>query len=218
MDPFSITAGVAGLLSITIQLIQIAGKFKHNSRSEQLYDFIFELNSLAEVLKRLQGFLSTQEHTQYFDQISVFVSSSTRCKTKLSKLLQKLQTTVSGTNKIKRVIDTLIWPLDEKEHRETIKDLQRYIQLFHFALTVEGCTLLSKSSTEVTAGLQTQIRQIEETKALCVAIPDLAVKLDITLSQISDVVSLVNDLSDQSAKLTILEQNIVDLKFASDST
>jgi hypothetical protein len=43
MDPLSVAAGVAGLLSLAIQLVEIGTKYGTSSPKAQGYDFIFEL-------------------------------------------------------------------------------------------------------------------------------------------------------------------------------
>lgn len=161
MDPLSISAGVACLGSLTIQLVQISTKYAANSKARQLYDFIGELNALADVLKRLKEFLDTQLSVSSLNQVSVLIATNTRCKNKLQELLQKLRKTVLETNKVKRAIDTILWPLSEREHRDTVGDIHRYTHIFHFALTIEGCSLLAKSSTEVGDSLKEQSQKLE---------------------------------------------------------
>lgn len=216
MDPLSVTAGVAGLLSLSIQLVEISSKFKPATKAEQLYDFIFELNALADVLKRLKDFLDTQTDAPHFNNVSAFVATNTRFKIKLEVLLRKLQKKLTETSALKRAVDALIWPLNEKEHRETTRDIQRYTQVFHFALTIEGCSLLAKSSEDVENALQQQTQKLEETKGLCRAIPDLVAKLDSSLSQLSDILATVHALGDHSTQLGTISDGIAELRIAVD--
>lgn len=51
----SVAASVAGLVGLSIQIIEISKKFTNKKAS--LYDFIGELTALADVLKRLRDFL-----------------------------------------------------------------------------------------------------------------------------------------------------------------
>lgn len=127
MDPLSVAAGVAGLLSLTIQLIQISTSIATDAKAAQAYNFIAELNTLADVLKRLGAFLNEQSQTGVsFTQVSVLVATNTRCEHKFKELLQKLQRTVFQTNKIKRALDSVLWPLSKKEHTETTGNIRPF--------------------------------------------------------------------------------------------
>jgi hypothetical protein len=217
MDPLSVAASVAGLLSLTIQLIQISTSIATDAKAAQAYDFIAELNALADVFKRLGAFLNDQSQTGVsFTQVSVLVATNTRCEHKLKELLQKLQRMVLQTNKIKRALDSVLWPLSKKEHNETIGDIHRYTDLFHFALTIEGCSLLAKSSADVADTLKEQATKLEETKKLYGAIPDLVTQVEASLVQISSLQATVQVLVGRSAELETMSRSISSLKISVD--
>ena len=213
MDPLSVAASVAGLLSLTIQLVQISTSIAADAKAVQAYDFIIELNALGDVLKRLRVFLNDQSETGIsFTQVSVLVATNTRCEHKLKELLQKLQRTVLQTNRIKRALDSVLWPLSKKEHSETTGDIHRYTNLFHFALTIEGCSMLAKSSAEVAESLKGQAQKLEETKSLCSAIPDLVIQVGSSLAQISNLQAAIQMLASKSAEVEDLSRGIAKIE------
>ncbi|KAF1956811.1 hypothetical protein CC80DRAFT_504610 [Byssothecium circinans] len=212
MDPFSVTAGVAGLLSLAIQLATVSAKYGNNCVKGQSYDFIFELNTLVDVLRRLQQFLDFPDTSTIFNQVSVLTSTNTRCATMLRDFLNKLQKTVKESNRAKRAIDKLLWPMTEKEHIQAMEEIHRYTQTFNFALTIAGCSLLSKSSSEVIATLQQQALKLNETKQLCATIPDLVSQIEASLTQISDLQAFVQSIAVQTTALPSISRDLADLK------
>jgi hypothetical protein len=214
MDPLSVAAGVAGLLSLAIQLVEIGTKYGTSSPKAQGYDFIFELRALIEVLTRLKGFLEGPDAPPTFDHMSTLLSTNTRCKWKLQEVLMELQKTMQETNKLKRAVDRLMWPLTVKDHREAIEDIHRYTEVFNFALTVEGCVLLSTSSTETLNALKEQAQKIEETKVLCMAMPDLVIQIEASLARLSFIQDIVQALPDMSTELASISREVSGLKTA----
>jgi hypothetical protein len=214
MDPFSIAVGVGGLLALTAQLVEIGSKYGKSSPKEQGHDLIFELRALADVLKQLKGFLEGPDAPPAFNHMSTFLSTNTGCEVKMKELLRKLQKTVQEENKIRRAVDRILWPLKDKEHREAVEDIHRYTQIYNFALTVEGCSLLAKSSTEMSVALKQQAQKMGETRQLCAAIPDLVVQIDASMVQISTIHSLVQGLPGYLEEMDSISKDMSQLKIA----
>ena len=214
MDPLSIAAGVGGLIALSIQLVEIGTKYNTRSPKAQGLDFIFELRPLIEVLKRLKEFLEGPNAPQTFDRVSALLSTSSRCDSKLQEVLRKLQKATQEPNKIKRGVDRILWPVVEKELREAIEDIHRYTDIFEFALTVDGCALLAKSSSETASALKEQAQKIEETKKLCGSIPNLVAQMETFSDQIMKILSIVQDLPHHTKELASVSQGISDLKFS----
>ena len=138
-------------------------------------DFIVELQALVDVLQRLKDFLQGPGAPSTFDHMSTLLSTRGGCERKLREILLKLGKSVKESNRFKRAIDRLMWPLTVQEHREAMEDIHRYTGIFDFALTIGGCALLAISTSETATALKEQARKIEETKSLCINIPDLLV-------------------------------------------
>ena len=154
MDPFSITVGIVSLLSVAAQTLTLAKNYvdevKHGK--EAAAEFMKELGVLHFNLSRLDQFLKSEdEAARHFDDTSVLVSSTHACRNKLKLLYDKLDG--DGRSRMSR----LKWPLSVKEHRETIGELRTFAQWIQFALAIDGCMLLSKTSTEVLEVLRKQL-------------------------------------------------------------
>ncbi|KAI9759600.1 MAG: hypothetical protein M1840_003251 [Geoglossum simile] len=157
MDPFSLSVGVAGLVSLTVQLSRIVSNYIAGVKSAavELSTMLTVLNS---TLSRLSTFLCEENaNGSSFAYTSVLFSTTGACKAKLQLLNDKLDT--ADGRRIGRAINQLKWPLDEKRTRMAVQDLQAYIQTFGFALTVDGA-LLSKTSSEVSDTLKYQLETI----------------------------------------------------------
>lgn len=93
IDPFSITVGIVGLLSVAAQTLTIAKTYvdevKHGK--EAAAEFMKELGVLHFNLSRLDQFLKSEdEAARHFDDTSVLVSSIHACRNKLNLLYDKL--------------------------------------------------------------------------------------------------------------------------------
>ncbi len=154
MDPFSLSVGVASLVGLTAHTVHVTTIYIREVRhgKEAASEMLRELNALHHDLARLDTFLKSQEALRPFDNTSVLVTSTSACREKLNILQKKLDG--AGFTRLSRIR----WPLNLKEHRETITELRALAQWIQFALTIDGCALLSKTSDEV---LDTLKRQLE---------------------------------------------------------
>lgn len=57
-----------------------------------------------------------------------------------------------------------LWPFSEKEHQKVIGELRNYTSWIQFALSVNGCRLLSRTSENVVAVLGQQLEQFKAIK------------------------------------------------------
>ncbi|KAI9876586.1 MAG: hypothetical protein M1830_006164, partial [Pleopsidium flavum] len=80
----------------------------------------------------------------FFNPASSLFIAAGDCVKKLHALSGKIESLAEGS-KLRQVLQRLKWPLDETENRKILDDLQRYVSLFQFALTIRGCELLSKA-------------------------------------------------------------------------
>lgn len=93
-DPLSLAAGVAGLLSLTIQVIHAVNKFEGNIRtvSEDVEALMQELIGLKGVLEKLQTAWKEKKLPPDFD-LSALSSVEKACEKQLTTLLDKLNET-----------------------------------------------------------------------------------------------------------------------------
>lgn len=91
-DPLSLAAGVVGLVSLTIQLLQVASKFKDGVKgvSKEVKFLIEELTALNSVLELLQKAWENRRIPPNFD-LSALTRIEATCESHLRDLLDKLR-------------------------------------------------------------------------------------------------------------------------------
>jgi hypothetical protein len=163
MDPFSLTLSVASVVALVGQALGLAKDFYSGAKNarESATMLVIELQSLQSNLSRLDKFIrneSTKGHV--FNQTSILISISSTIHSKLTTLCSKLN--LVRESKTKR----LLWPFNEEDHLKTIQTLRAFTQIIQFSLSIDGCTILSKTSDDVVKVLQQQINTIKSLQSL----------------------------------------------------
>ena len=139
MDPFSLVTGIAGLLSLTIELTKTTREYLDGVKNapSAINETLDQVNSLQSVLQQLAKFLD--EHLEDFtiSKSSVLHSVTTSCQCQLKEFQTRLLKQTEGS-KVAQVIHRIKWPLSEKENQQIIGRLHQYQETFHFALTIDG--------------------------------------------------------------------------------
>lgn len=157
MDPISFAASIVSLVELVARTSKITKTYVHEARhgKETAQEFLKELDVLHFNLSRLDKFLSSElKTTQDFDNTSVLVSSTYACRNKIDALNDKLS---MGCQQRHFNINTFVWPLKVKEHRQVIGELRAFAQWIQFSLSIDGFALLSKTSAEVLQVLSNQL-------------------------------------------------------------
>lgn len=138
-DPFTIATGVAGLLSLTLEVTKITVEYVKGASkaSGAIEQFRQELRALQNVLKLFEEFLKVDAPKGAFTKASVLYTANSSCERQLRKLLTKFEKNMKG-GRFSQAVDRLTWPFDEKEHHRAVEDLHRYVQTFQFALNIGG--------------------------------------------------------------------------------
>lgn len=156
-DPVSILGTVVGVTSLAIQLTQILHEYCDgvSGHKDDVEYLLTNTEQLKEVLVRLEDFIrkDSLKLSQSFPATSTLYLTNTRCNLRLTSLLAHLQNHVQGS-KTRQAITALKWPWKTREMQNISAELRGYTQTFHYALTLDGCELLLKSSSEVTQTLQ----------------------------------------------------------------
>ena len=157
MDPFSLAAGIAGIVGLTGQALKVIRAFVHETRhgKEAAAELLNELTVLHFNLSRLDLFLRSANGGIQFQDTSVLVSSSFSYRDKLKLLREKLD--VASKSRL----TPFKWPLNNTEHHQTVEELRAYAQCVQFSLSVNGCALLSKTSDEVVDVLKNQLKAFQ---------------------------------------------------------
>jgi hypothetical protein len=165
MDPFSISVGVAGLVALVGQTLSITkgylSSIKH--KKDSVVTLVTELEALQFNLSSLDAFLrsdSVRVHALAFQRTSVLRSCTSACEDKLKSLCKKLGQV--GDSRTSRYL----WPLSEKEHQKTVQELRAFSQWMQFALSVDGCSLLSRTSDDVLKIMRQQLEWFKSVQGL----------------------------------------------------
>ena len=127
--------------------------------SKDIEDFLQELAALTDVLRQLDVFLKKDgTGKRSFDQTSVLVKTYNACRSNFEKTWSTLQKRVNEA----RLLKALTWPFVGKEHQHIFLAILHWTHIFQFALTIEGCVLISKTAGEVSETLNNQLRILEE--------------------------------------------------------
>ena len=139
MDPLSIAAGIAGLLSLTLQVSKGIKTFAAAAIHERrdVHNLVGEIESIHSVLEELFSFLKGPQVNaivfQHSSALQIAMETCTRTIEDLQKRLQKLE-----AGRLARSLERLKWPFSEKENQKVLETLGRCAATFQFALTVEG--------------------------------------------------------------------------------
>ncbi|KAL8715136.1 MAG: hypothetical protein Q9220_001093 [cf. Caloplaca sp. 1 TL-2023] len=156
MDPFSVSVGVIGLVGLAAKTIKITKLYVRgtNHAKEEADELLRELEVLYFNLTKLDKLLQ-EDPNHRFSDTSVLVTSTHACRQKLIVLHDKLEE--SSAQPLQR----FRWPLSSKDHRGTLQELRAFAQWIQFALTIDGSSLLSKTSDEVVQVLSNQLRMFQ---------------------------------------------------------
>ena len=139
MDPISVAASVAGLVSLTIEASQIIASYcKAVKDAPKSIDRVHqELISLTSALQQLDEFLHSQRlKDTTFDQSAVLSTALKSCTGDVEVISNKLpKLKQDGTSSR---LERLKWPFGEKDLQKTLKALRGYTTTFQFSLTIEG--------------------------------------------------------------------------------
>ena len=166
MDPLSVALGIAGLLPLIAKAIQCAKEYKDAvaSAGASIATLISELEALQFSVTNLHTFLKTDGgiggDNVRFQQTSVLLVCSASCETKLQSLCRKLGREENGKR------SRFLWPFNEKEHQKTVQEIRNFTTWMHFALSVDGCRVLSQTSDGVLQILGKQLEQFAAIQSL----------------------------------------------------
>lgn len=206
MDGISVASGVAGLITLGLQVsgtiaIYINSIKERDKNIRELHD---ELLLLGEVLSGLRDFLVGEKAKgRSFDTNSVLQTAIRDCRTRIERIGDKLKPSDGG--KVSRALDKLKWPFEQREVMQMTENLRRFAQTFQFAFTIEGCNLLSKTSEDASKGLQQMLetsKKISELSAQMGLSADESSKRAAQLEQIIALVPLLNKTAANVNELT----------------
>jgi len=197
MDGVSVASGIAGLITLAITVTGTLTEFVTAIRDKpknvkELHD---ELLLLGEVLSQLRDFLAEEEAKgRSFSRNSVLQKAITDCYARIERIGDKLKPTEGG--KIARALDRMKWPFEQKDVLQMVENLRRFTHTFQFAVTIEGCKILSKTSEDATKGLQEMLDVSKKINELSAQMGLSAAESTKRASQLQDILALLPLLTD----------------------
>ncbi|KAI5818441.1 hypothetical protein BZA77DRAFT_342841 [Pyronema omphalodes] len=166
MDAFTISTGVAGFLSLALEISKILKSYVDGVKSapEEAHTLLTNVTALCDVLEQLVRFLR-KDYKGNFANTSAMAAAIEACKDQITQLYKKIENieVSSDKSKITQVMERLKWPLRKEDYDNTISTVQRFTQTFQFSLTISNCELLAKTSEEVLAELKAREGQMKQT-------------------------------------------------------
>lgn len=158
-DPFTIATGIAGLLSLTIELGKLVSAYtcEAASASEEMGDLTIELAALETTLNQLINLLRGHQKefiACIFEPTSALVVVINHLKERLRNLFDKFDNVAEKDNKTRKLKKILKWPFQRKECLEIIKHLHRCSQTLEFSLEISNWyeSISSQSSRVAVTG------------------------------------------------------------------
>jgi hypothetical protein len=141
-DPLSISASVAGLLGLMIQVADSTYKYVSSVRgaSVSISSLLEELRALKTVLVKLDDITHDNDY-KGGDSVVLSLLDIDACRVELERLKIKLEGSL-GTNFKAKAIQRMIWPFLKDTTVGIVQKLHRYVDIFHLALSTD--TLLVK--------------------------------------------------------------------------
>jgi hypothetical protein len=143
MDPFTISTGIAGFLSLALEISKILSAYISDVKSapSDVENLLQEFKSLCTVLDQLINLLKDDVKGD-FQLTSALCVAITACRELVQELYKKVgklrcKPDSGATGKIKEIVKrTVEWPLKKEELSSTLVALHRFVQTFQFSVTV----------------------------------------------------------------------------------
>jgi hypothetical protein len=145
MDPFTISTGVAGFLSLALEISKIIATYINDVKSapDEAHNLLEEVKSLCHVLNQLVEFFEKDaKDRRNFQPTSALCLVISACRQQiedLHKKLKRFQVSIDGgAGRVSGFVERLKWPLKKEDYQNTIATLHRFVQTFQFSLQISN--------------------------------------------------------------------------------
>ena len=139
MDPLSVAASVAGLVSLTLDMsLAVSHYYKAvKDASKSIEKIQQELSLMHSTLQQLEDLLRGPHMSKSsFAQSSVLTTAVNSCIQTIRDISAELAS--PKPDRLSRTYEALKWPFSEKEVQKRLEALRRFTSTFQFSLNVEG--------------------------------------------------------------------------------
>jgi hypothetical protein len=169
VDLFGAITGILGSCDVILRATTaIAGYVSDVKNAPKDFARIAdEIENLQAITAALQEFLKSERVRKLqLDNTAPIANAVEKCKARISALKQDFRT--------KKRKNRLLWPLVGKADIEkTLADLDRFTNLFHWALSANGRSFFCKTSEETTRNLEHSLKSLQNVVGLLRPVPDM---------------------------------------------
>lgn len=99
-------------------------------------DLLTEVITVGHVLSSLMAHLGEQQGE--YPRISVLFFALNGCQTRVQEIKDILEPMLLRNNRLPTFLSRLRWPMNRENAHEAVITLHRYVQIFHFAVNLDG--------------------------------------------------------------------------------
>ena len=163
-DPVSIVGLVLAVPPLIKPIVDYISGVKDAPRN--VVEIRDELRNLQSIFMQLADLLEDERYEDKFSDVSTLYHSTRDFSLKLEDFRQKLEKRSRDFDiGIRQMASSMLDPFRDIRTQRTLQMLQRYTQLFQFALTINGCRMLSQTPTAVSSQLQAQFHQLSTSQS-----------------------------------------------------
>ena len=142
-EVLGIASGIAGLLSLTIEVIQISSVYINGVRgaSSAVQHFLKELENLKSILAKIDEMTKRTEDTQVFGDDSYSCLLSVQDGQHYSDLLVNVRNRLDSRvtdGSFRKKLKALTWPFSEEKTLSLIESLHRHLEIYQTALAIDN--------------------------------------------------------------------------------
>ncbi len=142
-DPFSIISLLGTAASLSKVVLQYASAVK--DASDELEKLKRGFTSVQDVFEQLIELMGDDDFRQEFADVSALYNAIGDFVVTV-EILEKTLKRLGAANGASRTLIRIRWPFERTKTQELVETLQKYIQVFQFALTIKGSKILAKTS------------------------------------------------------------------------
>ena len=151
-DPFSIISLLGTAASLTKVVLQYASAMKN--APDELDKLKRGFTSVRDVFEQLIELMGGDEFSQEFADVSaLYIAIGDFVVT--MEILEKTLKRLGAASGASRTIVRIKWPFERTKTQELVETLQKYMQVFQFALTIKGSKILAQTSQKASEIMNT---------------------------------------------------------------
>lgn len=152
MADIGAASGVAGLLSLTLDVVHVSAKYASAvlKANDTVLDLLATLTSLQQIFIQLQKQANDGELTGTVNVRPAALSTTAMggCKTRLEDLVTTLQSRLNDEGHLRKR-HALTWPFRNDQTKEVVASLGQYRDTFHAALSADILTIVVATHAKV---------------------------------------------------------------------